>query len=166
LAVYRPRHISTWLCALLDSKRATVEDIAKATHLTPAYIERLANNPATPIDGSTRMDLVRLIGTYHRKYPETRPLSEYEFYQRKLKLVDEAEDGERKGSLRGVEEDPRVPSGLRVFKGCDSSGAVREMRIYMASDVSRRIEQRILLGMELYLDSVEPVARIVTGEGT
>lgn len=164
MAAYRPHHISTWLCALLDSKRATVNEIADRLRLTPEYIERLANNPKTPVDGAVRLDLVRLIGSYHRRFPETRPPSEYEFHQRKLRLVEEAEEDERQGSLRGVAEEPDPPPGMRIFKSTTSRGAFVERREYLSANLSKQLVRRILLGMEAYLDVVEPVETTVTAD--
>lgn len=154
------------LCYLFDSRRETVEGFARRLNLNPEYVARLTNNPRTRIDGQTRLDVVKLLGAFHRRYPETKPPSEYEFYQRKLKLVEESDAPmPAKGTQRRIEEDPDPMGAVRVFRSFDSNGVVREERRYLASDVTRQVKRRILLGMELYLDEIDSVATIVSDSG-
>ena len=164
MAHYRPNKLTTWLCAALDSRKDTLEEIARESNLSPAYIERLANNPATPVDGAIRMDLVKLLGRYHRLFPETRPPSVYEFAQHQLRIVTEAGDGERKGTPRGVGEEPDPPPGMRIFKSTDSRGRFVERREYLKANLSKQLVRRIQLGMEAYLDVVDPVESSVIGD--
>lgn len=161
---YRPLEISTQLCYLFDSRKCSVDEFAETLHLDPRYVERLARDSKAAIDGAVRLDIVRLLRNYHRQYPETKPPSEYEMARRQLKLVEEADSTERKGTPRGVFEDSNPPYGTRIFKSIDDRGICREQRLYMASDVSRQVERRILLGMELYLDAVNPMTESVTGD--
>ena len=128
------------------------------------YIEALTNKPGTRIDWATRHAVGKALSHFHRLFPDTRPISEYEMEQRRLKLVTEADNETREGTPRGVIETPNPPPGLREFKSINSKGEWEEERRYRSERVTRQIERRILLGMESYLDAVDPVELSGTGD--
>lgn len=164
MARYNPLDLSTQLCALFDSKCVTIEQFAEESHCPASYIEALTTNPGTRIDWATRHEIGKALSKFHRQYPATRPISEYDLEQRRLKLVKEADNDVREGTPRGVEEVPNAPPGLRVFKSINSRGEWEEERSYRAERVTRQVERRILLGMEMYLDTVDPVSGSITSE--
>lgn len=166
MAVYRPHEISTLLCYLFDAKPAviSIDDFAKLVSLNPEYVEKLTNKPATKIDGPTRYQLGKVIAAFHRKYPRTKPPSEYEFEQRRLKLVSEADNDTRIGTPRCVREEPDPPPGMRSFKSIDSNGEFVEQRWYRREHVTRQAELRIRMGMEIFLDFINPVEDTMSGE--
>lgn len=154
---YRPHDLSTQLCYLVDSKKVTLGDIAKHSGCSVEYIEKLTNRPGTKIDWPTRHVVGKAIAHFHRMFPETRPPSEYDMEQRRLKLVADVDGEEWNGTKRGVFEESDPPAGMRVFRSFTSTGRFCERREYMAADMTKQVERRIVLGMELFLDTVDPI---------
>jgi hypothetical protein len=164
MARYHPLDLSTQLCYLFDSRKVRVEDFAKESGCSAGYIEALTNKPGTKIDWATRHAVGKALSHFHRLFPDTRPPSQYEMEQHRLRLVSEPDNDRREGTPRGVREEPDGPPGIRVFKSIDSQGVWAEERRYRADDVTRQVERRILLGMEAYLDTVDPVELSDTGD--
>jgi len=155
------------LCRLFDSGRCSVDELAKLVQLKPLYIEKLAKSDMVRVDSETRLRIGKVLSAFHRAFPETKPPSEYEFEKhRKLKLVTDINGAiARAGTPRGVFEEDDAPPGVRIFKSIDSQGVRRERREVLATDVTRAIARRILRGLEMYLDQVDPVVEAVhTGD--
>jgi hypothetical protein len=164
MARYNPLDLSTQLCHLFDSRKVRIEEFSRESGCSAEYIERLTNRPATKIDWATRHAVGKALSHYHRLFPDTRPPSQYDMEQRRLRLVDEADNELREGTPRGVFEEPDAPPGTRIFKSIGSDGIRRERREVLASDLSRQTERRIRMGMEAYLDFVDPVELTETGD--
>ena len=146
----------------MDSRKVTLEDIAQVSGCPVKYIEALTNKPGTRIDWATRHAVGKAISHFHRMFPETRPLSEYQMEQRRLKLVSEVEGDEWTGTKRGVFEEPCPSPGMRVFRSIKASGEFCERREVQGADLTKQRVHRILLGMERYLDDVDPVAESIS----
>lgn len=164
MAIYRPTELSTQLCYLFDSKKVTIPEFAAESGCSADYIVAVTNKPGTRIDWATKHAIGKALSHYYRLFPEVRPPSLYEMEQRRLQLVSEPVGDERKGTDRGVFEEPFPPAGCMTFISVDSRGNFVERREYVAAHVTRQIKRRIILGMEAYLDTVDPLSESITAD--
>jgi hypothetical protein len=94
MAVFQAHSLSSQLCRILDSRLATVEDIARVADETPAMIERLARSDLK-LDRQTELRVRGAISYFFKRHPRLRenPLD----------------------SKRGVVEDPSPRTDERQF---------------------------------------------------
>lgn len=159
MAQYLPHQISTQLCWLFDSGRCTVDQFAKLVEEPRDLIVRVTNNPGAKITPELRLRMGRILASWHRQYPETKPPTQYEFEQRRnLRLVTEAAAANgREGTPRGVFEDRDCFPAVRAFTVIDSKGQCL-MRVEMAASLATpAFEQRLVR----WLNKADPIGESV-----
>lgn len=111
------------LCKLFDSRRCTIAQFAEDCGLPPDLIVKATNKPGFRLSHSVRFRIGKVLSAYQRRFPEVRPVSEYEFAMGKRNSITPIES--RLEKQTGVVQESSPRDDELVFSLRDDTGRWR-----------------------------------------